>query len=318
MELPSPSGLDLFDMGSWSPLSAIKLPPEGEEAMPPCDTMPPAADPHAFGHGSEAQSVFTDCSLQVEKCAFADHPYSDQFNVASTLKWVEFSVVLKDSHGAVVSPKLTIPLVASLEYESGFAVPIVGIMGNLVGETTGTLHNGRCKFKVKPMTGVTSALRQNRAFRLVVQPSDPALHCWSLKAFSPAFRILVKTSRRDAHGRVKGPKIPEGLAPPEPPKPTKVPKPTEAPSAPPAPKEDPIVSEVNEIVQRGATEITSIVAGVMHRLGVAEVGLKKLKKENAALHEEIAKLRNTIATGLDAPVVVGEASPARKRTRSSR
>ena len=285
--------------------------------MPPCEAMPPA-DSRAFGHDSEAHSVFTDCSLQVENCKFAEHPYSDQFNVASTLKWVEFSVVLKDSRGAVVSPKLVIPLVASLEYESGFAVPIVGIMGNLVGETTGTLHDGRCKFKVKPMTGVTSALRQNRAFRLVVQPSDPALHCWSLKAFSPAFRIMVKTSRRDSQGRVKGPKIPEGLVSPEPssPKPKETPAPKDAP-APPAPKENPVVSEVNEIVQRGAIEISSIVAGVMHRLGVAEVGLKNLKKENAALHEEIAKLRNTIAAGLDAPVV-GEASPARKRTRSSR
>lgn len=278
--------------------------------MPPCEAMP-LAGPRAFGHDSDAQSVFTDCSLQVENCKFADHLHSDQFNVASTLKWVEFSVVLKDSHGATVSPKLTIPLVASLEYESGSAVPNVGSMGALVGEATGTLHDGRCKFKVKPMTGVTSALRQNRAFRFVVQPSDSAMHCWSLKAFSPAFRIMVKTSRRDAIGRVKGPKLPEGLAAPEPretPKPAKAPKPTE----------DPIVSEVNEIVQRGAIEITSIVAGVMHRLGVAEVGLKKLKKENAALHEEIAKLQNTIAAGLGAPVVVGEASPMRKRTRSSR
>ena len=292
--------------------------------MPPCEVMP-SVDPRAFGHDSEAQSVFTDCTLQVEKCSFADHIHSDQFNVASTLKWVEFSVVLKDSHGAVVSPKLTIPLVASLEYESGFAVPIVGIMGNLVGETTGTLHDGRCKFKVKPMTGVTSALRQNRAFRLVVQPSDPALHCWSLKAFSPAFRIMVKTSRRDSQGRVKGPKIPEGLVPaeareaPAPPAPKPAEAPTEAPAppAPPAPAENPVVCEVNEIVQRGAIEISSIVAGVMHRLGVAEVGLKNLKKENAALLAEVAKLRNTIATGLDAPVV-GEASPARKRTRASR
>jgi hypothetical protein len=55
----------------------------------------------------------------------------------------------------------------------------------------------------------------------------------------------------------------------------------------------------------------------MHRLGVAEVSLKKLKKENAALLAEVAKLRNTVAAGLDAPVV-GEASPVRKRTRASR
>ena len=310
MEAPSPSGLDLFDIDRWSPLCAIKMPSEGEEAaIAPYETVSPA---YTLSVANEAQSVFTDCSLQVEFCKFADHLYSDQFNVASTLKWVEFSVALKNSEGEVVSPKLVIPLIASLEYENGAPVPIAGIMGNLVGETTATLHNGRCKFKVKPMTGITSALHQNRSFRFVVQPSDPALHCWSLKASSPEFRIMVKTGRRDANGQIKGPKIPTGLPALEP----SSPKPMGTPSLP-KPQEDFVVSEINEIVQRGAKEITSIVSGVLRRLGIAESSLKTLKKENAALVEEVAKLRNTIAAGSNAPVV-GEASPPRKRTRAAR
>ena len=68
---------------------------------------------------------------------------------------------------------------------------------------------------------------------------------------------MVKTGRRDANGQMKAPRFR--------PLPALEPRPPSQWDGLPKPQEDFVVSEINEIVQRGAKEITSIV-GVPRRL----------------------------------------------------